>query len=241
MAIIISIEGTDGSGKQTQCEKIRNRLVNNNFTAVIMSFPAYDNESSTFVKNYLNGDYGSITDNKMNEYSASMIFAMDRMISYLTHWNAMLKRYDFVIMDRYVESNLIHQGARIKEIQDLIRYIDWETDFEYNKLNLPRPDITLFLNMTPEASDLLRKNRKNKITGETSQDIHESDKAYQLRSYRTAQVISDMLKWNKIDCTNTSNVKTTKDILSIDDITDKCMNAICKNSKVKRLIRKRED
>lgn len=241
MPIIISIEGTDGSGKQTQCELIAKSLNDAGYTATVLSFPMYDNDSSHFVKNYLNGDYGDINTNKTNEYSASLFFAMDRLISYMTDWSTKCKEYDFLIMDRYVESNMIHQGARIENIQDLVRFIDWETDFEHNKLGLPKPDLTLFLNMTPEASELLRKNRKNKFTGEKKKDIHESDKVFQLRSYRTACVISDICGWRKIDCTNTECIDSVKDIKSINDIHELCMNEIYSNPKVKRLVKRREN
>lgn len=243
MAIIISVEGTDGSGKQTQCELIKDNLTNAGYSVCTLSFPMYDNENSSsfFVKEYLNGKYGDISSNKTNEYSASMIFAMDRLISYMTDWSEYYKKYDFIIMDRYVESNLIHQGARIQEIPDLVRYIDWETDFEYNRLGLPKPDMTLFLNMTPEASSLLRENRLNKITKEKKKDIHEADKVYQLRSYRTAYAICDMCGWKKIDCVNTECVESLDDIKSVEEINKLCMDEIYSNTKVKRLIKRREN
>lgn len=237
-AVLITIEGTDGSGKQTQCSNIAKYFEDLGLRVLTISFPQYDKDSSHFVKNYLNGDYGDIDSPDINEYGGSLFYAMDRYISYITDWKKNIRKYDIIIFDRYVESNLIHQGARINSIADMIRYVDWETDLEYTKLGLPKPDITLFLNMPPEASELLRKHRKNKITNEDKQDIHESDKSYQLKSYRVACVMSDMLNWTKIDCVNKDYVKTLKDIKNIDEITNLCIEQLLTNSRIKRLVTK---
>lgn len=239
MAIIITIEGTDGSGKQTQCERISKNLEELGFNVKKLSFPMYDNDSSHFVKNYLNGKYGDISSNKINAYCGSVFYACDRIISYLTDWESEYEKYDFIIIDRYVESNLIHQGAKIKSKYELINYINWEIDFEYNKLKLPHPDITLFLDMLPDASEFLRNDRKNKITNKDKQDIHESDKQFQINSYKMACKISKICKWNKINCTNSNSIKSIKDIKTIDEITRLCMKEIYSNKKVKILLKKK--
>ena len=239
MPILITVEGTDGSGKQTQCNKLYEYFKSLGFKVKLLSFPMYDNDSSHFVKSYLTGKYGDLETTKINEYSGSMIFAIDRLISYITDWGNDYKDYDFIIADRYVESNLIHQGAKIESLSDLVRYVDWEQDFEYNKLRLPKPDITLFLNMPPEASELLRKNRKNKITNSDIQDIHESNHAYQLSSYTTSYTMCDLCGWKRINCTYNDNyVKSIDDILSVDAISSECISVILKNQKVKRLLKK---
>ena len=237
--IIVTIEGTDGSGKETQCNEISKKLKSLGFTVKQLSFPMYNSDSSYFVKQYLNGEYGDLSNTKINEYSGSLLFAMDRFISYITDWSNDIKKYDFIIMDRYVESNLIHQGSKIKSISDIIRFIDWEKDFEYNKLGLPKPDITLFLNMSPDASAILRKNRKNKINNSDNQDIHEADREYQLKAYHTAYTISDACEWKKINCTNKEYVKSVKDIKPINEITEMCINEIFSVPRVKRLLKKR--
>ena len=221
--LIITIEGTDGSGKETQCNKLCKYLNNNGINAKVISFPQYDNHvSSYFVKEYLSGTFGNINNNLLNVYSASIMYAMDRYISYITDW----KNYDVdvLIMDRYVDSNLIHQGAKISNLSDLVRFIDWEKDLEYNRLGLPIPDITFFLNMPPEASELLRKNRKNKITGGDAQDIHEDNIEYQNKSYQTAFTICNLCDWERIDCSKVPYVTTTSDIYTPVTISKK----ICK-------------
>lgn len=235
MPVLITIEGTDGSGKQTQCDEICKYFSSLGFKVKTLSFPMYNNDSSHFVKEYLNGKYGDLKHMKINEYGGSLFFAMDRFISFISDWGKDYKDYDFIIMDRYVESNLIHQGAKIESLSDLVHYIDWEQDFEYNRLGLPKPDITLFLNMTPEASELLRKNRKNKMNQSDVKDIHESDMEYQMKSYTTAYTISDLCGWKRIDCTLSDYVSSIKDIKKISSITSECIDVILKNPKVKRI------
>lgn len=235
--IIITIEGTDGAGKETQCKKLYDYLTKKGLHAEIVSFPQYNNDvSSHLVKEYLSGTFGDVTDNRLNVYGASILYAMDRYISYIMGaWVDSTEDsiIDVLIMDRYVDSNLIHQGSKIDSLSDLVRFIDWDKDLEYNKLGIPEPDITFFLNMPPEASALLRKNRKNKITGASEKDIHEKDLNYQNKSYQTAFTICDLCNWEKIDCVKTSYVKELSDIYTPATISRK----ICK--KVDELIENR--
>ena len=58
MGKIIVIEGLDGCGKQTQSEKLYNRLVNENYNVKKIAYPRYENPSSSLVKLYLSGEFG---------------------------------------------------------------------------------------------------------------------------------------------------------------------------------------
>jgi len=198
-AKIIVIEGTDRSGKETQSKKLQERLTLCGFKTYRMSFPNYDNESSIFLKKYLNGDYGDV--NSLNSYQSSMLFALDRFITYKEKLDEIIKLYDFVILDRYVGSNIIHQSAKLdRNSMDQSKYIDYWTDFEFNKLGLPKPDITILLNMPIEIGKKISKNRKNKITNSNKQDIHESNDEYMYRAYSSAIQVSFMLGWETIAC-----------------------------------------
>ena len=53
MGKLFVIDGTDGSGKQTQFEKLKENLTKRNIDYLTVSFPNYDNPSSSLVKMYL--------------------------------------------------------------------------------------------------------------------------------------------------------------------------------------------
>ena len=75
MGILIAIDGVDASGKQTQTELLKKRLENNELKIKSVSFPAYDNPSSTLVKMYLNGEFGD-KPSDVNAYATSTFFAL---------------------------------------------------------------------------------------------------------------------------------------------------------------------
>ena len=85
MGILIAIDGVDASGKQTQTELLKKRLENNELKIKSVSFPAYDNPSSTLVKMYLNGEFGD-KPSDVNAYATSTFFAADRFATYKTDW-----------------------------------------------------------------------------------------------------------------------------------------------------------
>ena len=235
---IFVIEGTDGAGKETQKNNLIKKLTNNyritqghiSLEPIVksISFPKYDHFSANPIKKYLSGDFGSVNDCYINSYGASILYTMNRYLTYIEEngWKNDLDNCDIFIIDRYISSNFIHQGAKINNNSDLLNYIKFMQSLEYDKLGLPKPDITFFLNMPSEASEILRKNRLNKITGEKKQDIHESNKAYMCNAYNTAYAIAHTLKWNIINCAKESIVHSINDIYSPDEITDKMISEI---------------
>ena len=58
MGKLFVIDGTDGSGKQTQFNKLQERLKKDGVDFRVVSFPNYDSPSSGLVKMYLSGEFG---------------------------------------------------------------------------------------------------------------------------------------------------------------------------------------
>lgn len=56
---LIIIEGTDGSGKQTQTNLLYENLLNLGYKVVKISFPNYKSNASFPVKMYLAGEFGA--------------------------------------------------------------------------------------------------------------------------------------------------------------------------------------
>ena len=79
-------------------------------------------------------------------------------------------------------------------------------------MRLPKPDKVIFLDMPFEMSQILIKNRKNKITGEDKKDIHENDDDHLKLAYRNACMIAKEQKWSSILCVKNGEIKTIEDI-----------------------------
>ena len=205
--MIIDIEGTDGCGKKTQTELLYNFLINKGYKVRKISFPNYDSESSALVKMYLRGDFGE-TANEVNCYQASALYAVDR---FATMSKIDVDDYDFVLFDRYVPSNMIHQSTTIKDNNEVDRFLEWVVDFEYGKLNLPKPDKIVFLDVPIEISMRLARARAELKNGE-DKDILEKDDNHLINAYEKAKYIANKYNWMIINCSNGETIKTIDEI-----------------------------
>ena len=127
---LIVIDGLDGSGKSTQFELIKNKLIADGIPVKAISFPDYDKPSSALVKMYLNGDFSENADD-VNCYAASSFYAVDRYASYKIYWENNYKNGDTILASRYVSSNAIHQMVKLPE-SEWDNYLEWLIDYEYN-------------------------------------------------------------------------------------------------------------
>lgn len=211
MGILIAIDGVDASGKQTQTELFLKRLEAEKIKVKMVSFPAYDNPSSTLVKMYLNGDFGE-KPSDVNAYATSTLFAADRFATYRTDWCKDYADGTVILADRYVSSNLIHQASKIEDEAEKDRFLTWLDNLEYGIYGLPRPDITIFLDMPPKYGAELMRGRLNKSNGEDKKDIHESDAAYLEKSYNNALFVARRFGWKRISCVKDGAVRSVEDI-----------------------------
>lgn len=211
MSKLIVIEGVDSSGKATQTKILFDTLKQKGYDVLSVEFPNYKSKSSSLVKMYLNGDFGKNADD-VNPYVASSFFAVDRVATYITEIKEPLKSGKIVIADRYVTSNLIHQASKINDVCEKENFLDWVSDFEYNKLNLPKPDLTIFLDMPVPFAKKLMEKRLNKIDNSSTLDIHEKDETYLKHSYDNAHYVADKFGWYKISCVKDNNVRSIEDI-----------------------------
>ncbi len=191
------LEGMDGSGKATQTKLLVQGLKDKGFEVMKIDFPQYSKASAGLIENYLKGMYGS--SEEVGPYRASIFYACDRYdLSFqIRQW---LQEGKMVVADRYVASNIGHQGGKLitrKKAWD--KYITWLHHLEYELFGIPKPDYTLILKISPELSMRM----SNKITDKEKiqkrasylgdskkQDIHEADKmhlANTLRSYVAIQ------------------------------------------------------
>ncbi|MDP4134239.1 MAG: deoxynucleoside kinase [Bacillota bacterium] len=216
---LVVLEGVDASGKATQAERLYLRLMYEQKKVKRITFPNYKSEASAPVKLYLSGAFGK-TAGEVNPYAASAFFAVDRYASYKQYWKEFLDEGGIVIADRYVTSNFIHQASKIADPKERQAYLDFQYDFEYNKLGLPKPDAVIFLDVPPQVSIALIEDRANKFTGHKEHDIHEKDDMYIIDSYNNAVDIAKKYGFITIECAKDGS------LLPIEEISDKIYEAL---------------
>jgi dTMP kinase len=160
------IDGTDGSGKQTQAKLLVERLRTAGRAVETISFPQYGKRSCGPVEEYLAGKYGQASE--VPPRVASLFYAIDRYDAghQIRAW---LEAGAVVVADRFVSSNMAHQGGKISSPAERTAFLQWEEEMEYGLLNLPRPDLTVILHVPTAISQKLLKQR------DAVQDIHQRD------------------------------------------------------------------
>ena len=204
------IEGVDGSGKATQTELLYQALLAEGKPVRKVSFPDYDSPSSSLIKMYLNGEFGT-DPQSVNAFATSVFFAVDRFASFRKDWQEFYENGGIIIADRYVTSNLVHQAGKISDAAEKERYFQWLSDLEYNIFGLPMPDCVIFLDMPPAYSLKLRQQRNELKQGLTA-DIHEADQPYLQNAYENAIGIAKHQEWHTISCVTDDNIRTIEDI-----------------------------
>lgn len=167
---LIVIDGTDGSGKATQTRLLVYRLKQLGYKVETIDFPQYNTKSSGMIENYLEGKYGEA--DEVNPMVASCFYACDRYDASfkIKNW---LKEGKIVIIDRYVTSNMAHQGCKINNLLARRDFYSWLYRLEHNLFQIPEPDLTLVLHVEAEIAHGLLQNRPTKGWKDKKNDIHE--------------------------------------------------------------------
>ena len=114
MGKLFVIDGTDGSGKQTQFTKLQERLAKDGIEYKTVSFPNYDSPSSSLVKMYLSGEFGKNA-KEVSPYIASTFFAADRYATFNTEYKEYYNNGGIMLADRYTTANMVHQAGKISD------------------------------------------------------------------------------------------------------------------------------
>jgi len=207
----IAVEGTDGSGKGTQSELLVNRLRQEGHSVETISFPQYGQPSCAMVEFYLNGKFGSSHD--INPYRGSIFYAIDRYAASFKIRGWLLEN-KIVICNRYVGSNMGHQGGKMKDPEERLQYFQWNYDLEYNIFAIPKPDINIVLHVTPEISqELVDKKASREYLNGKKRDIHEDDLGH-LRHAESAylQMAKTFPEFRLIECVENGQLAPVHDI-----------------------------
>ena len=212
--LLIAVEGVDASGKETQTTLLYERLKEEGFSVKRITFPDYSSRAAGALKMYLDGEFGK-SPYDVNPYVASTFFTIDRFASYKTDWGEALANGQIIIADRYTMSNMIHQGAKIDESEELEQFLDWLYNLEFCKFKLPKPDLVLFLDMPMDMRVSLLESR-SKIecysSNRKGKDIHENDINYLERVHTCAQKIAKKMNWFKINTESDGKLRTIPEI-----------------------------
>ena len=191
---LIVLEGIDGSGKSAQYRHLCQRMENDRIAYNHIVFPRYDKESSALIRLYLGGAFGTHPSD-VNAYTASAFYAVDRFASYRDDWGKIYEDGGLILSDRYTTSNAVHQGSKLPDAE-LPAFFSWLADLEYNKMELPEPDLVIYLDVDLETSR--RRMRRREEKNHTQADIHEMDSDYLARCLRTADMACEHYGWTRI-------------------------------------------
>ncbi|MDP2090457.1 MAG: thymidylate kinase [Candidatus Gracilibacteria bacterium] len=208
--MFVVIDGIDGSGKGTQVKLLEQRLTAMGKTVKVLDYPRYGEKSAFAVEKYLNGDYGTDVTAKQ----ASIFYAIDRYDDSFNLRND-YNKYDYIISNRYVSASMIHQAGKISDTIDRQEFLEWLSDLEYNIFKIPRPDKTIFLNVSPEMSQslVMMKNDREYLKDGKKMDLHEADKNHLKNAHASAiEVVNKFDDWVKIDCESEGKMRSIEEI-----------------------------
>jgi dTMP kinase len=133
--LLVAFEGLDQSGKQTQAELLRDRLLSNSRTVQLLSFPDYQTAIGGEIARALRGE---------REYTPDVMQLL--YVANRYEWKSEIMRATaagvVVLCDRYLASSIAYgeaQGLDPEWLCDIQKY-------------LPKPDITFLLDIPPEIS-----------------------------------------------------------------------------------------
>lgn len=206
---LIVVEGAcDGVGKTTQVELLKEYL--EQYGEVITHhFPTYHEVSGFLVEKYLAKEFGELKE--LNPYFINSLYAIDRAIVCKDKIMPALNEGKTVLLDRYTTSSVIYQAATFPIENDVKKdFIEYVMDFEYNRLGIVKPDAVIFLTAPYEVIKQIRNARK--VNDGILKDIHESNEEYLMDVYNTAQYASEILGWDRVECSNGDQMRPIEEI-----------------------------
>lgn len=194
---IIVITGIDGSGKETQTKLLLNYLQEKGVNVRMQSFPNYVSNSSAPVRDYLQGKLAKEA-RALSPMQVASFFLVDFVQTMLEH-EKFLDEGGILLLDRYTESNLIHQAGRLPNQVDQVRFANSLKNFQYNLLGLPKPNLTICLTMPLEKNlELMRTRHEQKNGGK--QDVHEADLKHLETAHKMCTQFAESEKWSVVNC-----------------------------------------
>ncbi|MBQ9011797.1 MAG: dTMP kinase [Bacilli bacterium] len=208
---LIVIEGTDCSGKETQTELLIQKLREKNIKVDKFSFPNYNSPTGKIIggpylgKSYIGDSFFEEGPTHVDPKVAALYYTADRKYN-IDKIVFLLENGANVILDRYIYSNMAHQGGKIDDEKQRMDMYNWLDNLEFNLMELPKPDIAVFLHMPTEKAQILKKNRLE------APDGHEKDLDHLKSAERAYKEL--VLKYNihTIECVSNDEIRAIESI-----------------------------
>ena len=218
---LIVIEGTDCSGKETQTKLLIKRLREDNVKVDNFSFPNYNSPTGRIIggpylgKEYISDSFFEEGPTHVDPKVAALYYAADRKYN-INKITFLLDNGANVILDRYIYSNMAHQGGKIENSKEREEMYDWLEKLEFDLLGLPKPDIAVFLHMPTEKAQVLKEGR------EEAADGHEKDINHLKHAEESYVELSKRYNMHEVKCTYEDTIR------NIEDINDEVYNYVMK-------------
>lgn len=198
---LIVLDGTDGAGKTTQTNLLIETLKSTGYEVEMADFPKYGDKSAGPLEEYLAGKYG-----QMNPKAASIFYAIDRFDASV-EMNKWLEEGKIVIANRYVTANAGHQGGKISDKAERLKFFKWLNNLEYDIFGIPKPDLNIILHVPAQVGQNRVKTRGKKT------DIHELDIEHLQNAERVYLEISQLFPNTRlVECAEGEEMLSPQDV-----------------------------
>ena len=192
----IVLEGIDGSGKRTQMELLARAFTTRGIAFTQVSFPRYEGFFGKMVAQFLNGDFGPLE--AVDPHFSALLYAGDRLES-KPAMEAALLQGTIILADRYIGSNLAHQGSRVPAAKR-DDFLNWLRDLEYRIYALPAEDLVLYLRVPPQEAQKLVGQKAARDYTKLRRDLQEANLAHLEAASAVYDQLAAQLNWTTIDC-----------------------------------------
>ena len=215
----IVIEGSDGIGKKTQADLIIKMFRRVGRQVVFYDFPQYERSFfGQMVGDYLNEKFGDV--NESDPYLISLLYAGDRFEA-AEHIRHDLNGGKIVICNRYTQSNMAFQTAKLKNEKAKKEFLEWLEELEFGIYNIPKPDMVIYLYAPHEISQKMVDKKKSRSYTNKKRDIHERNSEFlALVEKEYLSLAKNNPEWRTIICTEGER------LLPPDEISKKVFDAI---------------
>jgi len=192
----IVFEGIDGSGKRTQFEALARELDRRGTPSAQISFPNYAGFYGQLVAQFLNGEFGPLA--AVDPHFSALLYAGDRLESKPAIESA-LAAGNILLADRYIASNLAHQGARVPP-ERRGDFLVWLKQLEYEVHGMPVEDLVIYLRVPVAESHRLVGRKSARDYTNARHDLQEADLGHLEAASSVYDDLARQPAWVTIEC-----------------------------------------
>ena len=197
---LIVLEGIDGSGKRTQLDLLAKVFTTRGIPFTQVGFPNYEGFFGKMVAQFLNGEFGPL--GAVDPHFSALLYAGDRLESKPGIESA-LADGKCVLADRYIGSNLAHQGARVASAERSA-FIEWLKKLEYGIYGLPAEDLVVYLRVPVKEAQRMVGQKAARAYTDKRHDIQEADADHLKSAAQVYDLLSRQPNWTSIECWDAS-------------------------------------